>query len=142
VNYAAQFGDVASRKGPGDSVGISADEEAAILESLKLPTASSDVSPRADRRLPGICGSRARRHALCLQRPQRSLANAKQGILRLRDADDDDRCGKPKTTMADVDSPRTRRRRPYRPYHRRTSRYTDTDGDGVSDEERILVNVG
>lgn len=137
-------------KAPAIPVGISAEEEAAILKSLKLPEGFEATlfaaPPTVD--CPVFVAAAPDGTLYVSSDRNGSLGrNARQGrILRLRDADGDGRCDEATTFVADVDSPRglvVDGNTVYVLHPPHISAYTDKDGDGVSDEERILVkNVG
>ena len=137
-------------KAPVIPVGISADEEAAILKSLKLPEGFEATlfaaPPTVD--CPVFVAAAPDGTLYVSSDRNGSLGRkAMQGrILRLRDIDGDGRCDEAKTFVADVDSPRglvVDGNTVYVLHPPHISAYTDKDGDGISDEERILVkNVG
>ncbi len=137
-------------KAPAIPVGISADDEALILKSLKLPEGFEATlfaaPPTVD--CPVFVAAAPDGTLYVSSDRNGSLGrNPKQGrILRLRDADGDGRCDEAKTFVADVDSPRglvVDGNTVYVLHPPHISAYTDKDGDGISDEERILVkNVG
>ncbi|MBA4015631.1 MAG: hypothetical protein C0483_00435 [Pirellula sp.] len=137
-------------KAPAIPVGVSADEEAEILKTLKLPEGFAATlfaaPPTVD--CPVFVAAAPDGTLYVSSDRNGSLGrNAKQGrILRLRDTDGDGRCDEAKTFVADVDSPRglvVDGNTVYVLHPPHISAYTDNDGDGVSDEERVLVkNVG
>lgn len=137
-------------KAPAIPVGVSVEEEAAILKSLKLPEGFEATlfaaPPTVD--CPVFVAAAPDGTLYVSSDRNGSLGrNARQGrILRLRDTDDDGRCDEAKTFVADVDSPRglvVDGNTVYVLHPPHISAYTDNDGDGISDEERILVkNIG
>ncbi len=137
-------------KAPAIPVGVSAEEEAVILKSLKLPEGFEATlfaaPPTVD--CPVFVAAAPDGTLYVSSDRNGSLGrNARQGrILRLRDTDDDGRCDEAKTFVADVDSPRglvVDGNTVYVLHPPHISAYTDKDGDGISDEERILVkNIG